>query len=168
MATRRGKHSALWEFLDASGVLEKGCDAEIKAVKKAYRKKYFTEYKHRQRQNKKEFAVRFEKSSGELGRMQDAAVKHHLSVPAFIKSAAHAYLERTYIVPNRLMVAHLEQLLSDCLNEIKTIAVNKERFWEREQKLDRIERCIVTLEDRMNEVFQNPHLYSHDHKNKIP
>lgn len=160
---RRRKNSPMWEFLEASGVLEKGSDEEIKAVKKAYRKKYFLEFKQKQRRNKPEYTIHFSKPSGELGRITEAAKKHHLSVPAFLKSAAFAYLERTYIVPNRLMVAYLEQLLSDCLNEVKAISKTKERFWEREQKLDRIEKRIEKLESQVNELFCNPTLYSHDH-----
>ncbi len=163
----RRKNSPMWEYLEASGVLEKGSDEEIKAVKKDYRKKYFLEFKQKQRRNKPEYTVHFTKSNGELGRIVAAAKKHHLTVPALLKSAAFAYLERTYIVPNRLMVAHLEQLLSDCLNEIKSISHTKERFWEREQKLDRIERRIQKLESQMNEVFRNPTLFSHDHQNQI-
>ena len=159
------KKSPFWDYLDASGVLEKGSDDEIKAVKKAYRKKYFTEYKRKRRGCKKEFTVLLEKSTGELSRIEGAAQRHKLSVPAFMKSAANAYLERTYIVPNRLMIANLEQMISNCLNEIKAIAVKREKFWEREQKLELVEICIVKLETKMNEVFRNPALY--DHQNQI-
>jgi len=155
----------MWEYLGASGVLERGIEEEIKAVKKAYRKKYLLEFKQKQRKNKQEYIVHFSKTNGEQGRILGAAKKRNLSVPAFLISAAFAYLERTYIVPNRLMVANLEQLLSDCLNEIKSISKTKERFWEREQRIDRIEQRIEKLETQINEVFRNPALFSHDHQN---
>jgi len=164
---RRRKNSPFWEFLNASGVLEKGNDEEIKSVKKTYRKKYFKEFKRKQRKNNPEFTVHFSKLGHEYEQIISAAKKHDLSIPAFIKSAAIAYLNRTYIVPNRLMIAHLEQLLSDCLNEVKSISIKRERFWEREQKLERIEKIIERLEEEMNQVFRNPSLYSHDHQNKI-
>lgn len=159
------KNSPFWEYLEASGVLEKGSDEEIKAVKKAYRKKYFTEYKRSQRKRNAEFTVVLSKFDGVFERINNAATKHHLSIPAFLKKAALAYLEKIYIVPNRLMVANLEQLLSNCLNEIKGITYSKERWWEREHKLDRIEKRIAKLETEMNALFQNPALYSHDHQN---
>jgi|SRR5689334_4944299 len=165
---RRRKHSPLWEYLEASGVLEKGSDEEIKAVKRAYRKKYLLEFKRKQRAVKHEYTVIFSKHNGELGRIIKAASSHHLSVPAFLKAAAFSYLDRTYIVPNRLMVAHFEQLLSDCLNEIKAISYKKDHWWERQQKLDRIEKRIEKLESEMNNLFHNPILYSNDHQNKIP
>ncbi|MEO8087791.1 MAG: hypothetical protein ABI763_13275 [Bacteroidota bacterium] len=164
---RKRKNSPMWEFLQASGVLEKGSDEEIKAVKKEYRKKYFLEFKKKQRKNKPEFTLHFSNANGEYERIRQASRKHHVSIPSFIKSAAFAYLERTYLVPNRLMVAHLEKLLADCLNEIKSIANTKERFWEREQKLDRIERRIEKLETDVSELFRNPTLLTHDHQNQI-
>lgn len=164
---RRRKKSLFWDYLDASGVLEKGSDEEIKAVKKAYRKKYFLEFKQDQRKNKPEFTVHFDKNNGELERITEAAKKHQQSIPGFIKNAAFAYLEQRYIVPNRLMVAHLEQILSDCLNEIKSISTRKERFWEREEKLDRIEKRIGSLESAMMDAFHNPSLYTHDNQNQI-
>jgi hypothetical protein len=164
---RRRKNSPLWKYLEDNGVLEKGSDAEIKAVRKAYWKKYFLEYKQKQRKNKPEYIVHFSKNNGEHGRILEAAMKHQMKVPAFLKASAFAYLGNTYVVPNRLMIAHLEQILSDCLNEIKAIAHTKERFWEREQKLDRIEKRIENLEEQMNEAFRNPALFSHDHQNQI-
>ena len=157
----------MWDYLEASGVLEKGSDEEIKAVKKSYRKKYFLEFKKQQRRTKPEFTVHFSKTDGELNRICQAAKRHQLTVPAFLKSAAFAYIERTYLVPNKLMVAHMEQLLADCLNEIKSIVHTKERWWEREQKLDRIEKRIIKLEEQVNLLFRNPTLYSDDHQNQI-
>ncbi|CAN5567100.1 hypothetical protein BH11BAC1_BH11BAC1_06640 [soil metagenome] len=65
------------------------------------------------------------------------------------------------------MIAHLEQLLSNCLNEIKAISITNEKFWQREQTLARIEQTIQKLETQMNEVFRNPTLFSYDHQNKI-
>jgi hypothetical protein len=164
---RTRKNSPLWEYLESSGVLEKGSDEEIKAARKRYWKKYFLEYKQKQRKNKPEFIVHFSKSKGEYVSIVEAARKHQLKVSAFLKAAAFAYLNRTYIVPNRLMIANLEQLLSNCLNEIKSIAYTKEKFWEREQKLERIEKRVEKLETQMSDVFKNPTLFSHDHQNQI-
>jgi hypothetical protein len=61
----------------------------------------------------------------------------------------------------------LEQLLSECLNEIKMLVKSKERFFfGREDKLDAIEKRIIKLESQINEVFRNPPLI-HDHKNQV-
>jgi hypothetical protein len=161
-------NSGMWDYLDAVGVLEKGTDAEIKAAKKAYRKKYFLEYKQRQRINKPEYTINFKKDNGEHTRISLAAKQHKMTVTAFLHSAVLAYLNRSYIVPDRLQVARLEQLLSDCLNEIKSIIKPKEKyFWEREQRIELIEKRIQKLEVQVNDIFRNPPLIQNDHQNQI-
>jgi hypothetical protein len=165
---RRNRHSKLWEYLEASGVLEKGSDEEIKAVKRAYRKKYFLEYKKKQRSSKPEYTIKFSKSNGEHATVTLAAKRHKLTVTAFIHSATLAYLRNSYIVPDRIQIARLELLLSECLNEIKTLVKPKKRFfWEREQKFERIEKRIEKLEVQINEIFRNPPMLSNDRQNQI-
>jgi hypothetical protein len=165
---RKGRHSKLWEYLESSGVLEKGSDEEIKAVKRAYWKQYFLEYKRKQRISKPEYTVYFSKENGEHTGVCLAAKQHKLTVTAFIQEATLGYLRNTYIVPDKIQIARLEQLLSDCLNEIKTIVKPREKyFWERDNKMEAIERRIEKLEMQINEVFRNPPLISHDRQNKI-
>ena len=164
----RKNNSGMWEYLDAVGVLEKGTDEEIKAAKKAYRKKYFLEYKQKQRSNKPEYTINFKKENGEHGRISLAAKQHKMTVTSFIRSAVLAYLNRTYIVPDRLQIARLEQLLSDCLNEIKSIIKPKERyFWEQEQRIELIEKRIQNLEAQVNDIFRYPPLMQNDYQNQI-
>lgn len=164
--SRKGRHSKLWEHLEASGVLEKGSDDEIKAVKREYRKKYLLEYRRRQRASQPEINVLFSKSYGDYQTVLQSAEKHNQQIAAFIRNATLAYIRQTYIVPDKLQVAHLEQLLSDCLNEIKTIIKPKDRyFWERDQRLELIERKIEKLEVQIDELFRNPPRY--DRENKI-
>lgn len=163
---RKGK---LWEYLVKTGVLEKGNDDEIKAAKRAYRKQYFLEYKKQQRQNKPEYAISFSKQKGEHEKIITAAKNHKMTIPSFLKAAAFAYLNRTYIVPDRMQLARLYQVLSDCLNEIKSLTAKKERFFfDREQKMDAIEKRIQKLEYQISEIFGNPPLVTkHDYQNQI-
>lgn len=154
----------MWDYLDSVGVLEKGTDAEIKAAKKAYRKQYFLQYKRCQRAKKPEYTINFKEESGEHGRIVLAAEKHHMTIPQFLKAAILAYLERKYVVPNRDQVAFLEQALSSCLNEIQAIARKKERsFWDRNDKLESIEKRIVGLENEIDRLFRKPPLLQSSH-----
>ena len=154
----------MWDYLDVVGVLEKGTDEEIKAAKKAYRKKYFLAYKQKQRSNRPEYTINFKKENGEHGRISLAAKQHKMTVSSFLRCAVLAYLERTYIVPDRLQVARLEQMLSDCLNEIKSIIKPKEKyFWEREKRIELIEKSIQKLEARVNDIFRHPPQMQNDH-----
>lgn len=166
---RKEKYSAMWDYLEKAGVLEKGTDAEIKAAKKAYRKTYFLKYKQAQRKKKPELTINFKKENGDYDTISIAAKRHKMTLTAFVRQAALAYLKRTYVVPNSGQIARLEQLLSECLNEIKTIVTFKEKyFWQRKDKLDQIEKRIQQLETQISEVFRNPPLaIQNDHQNQI-
>jgi len=109
-------------------------------------------------------------NNGEHGRIQHGARKHGMTVTAFVRRAALAYLDRTYLVPNALQIARLEQLLSDCLNEIQAVVHKKEKFfWERDNKLEAVERRIEKLERQIEEALRYPPplLYPDDRQNKV-
>lgn len=164
---RRNRKSELWKYLDTLGVLDNGNESAIKDAKRRYRKQYFQNYKRKQRALKPEFIVPLSKSNGEYSRVVTAAKRHNISPTAFLKQATMAYLSQTFLVPDRLQVAQLELLLSECLNEIRSIVKQKERFfWDLDQKYTRIEKRIEKLEGDIDRVFRNPPL-THDNKNKI-
>ena len=154
---KNGKNSGMWAYLDASGVLEKGTEADIKAAKKAYRKQYHLNYIRKIRASKPEFTVNLSKGNGEYSRILSAAKHHGRTVPTFLRLAVLAYINKTFIVPDRLMVAKLEQLLAQCLNEIQQIVRQKEKyFWGKEQKFKDIENRIDKLESEISEVLKQP------------
>jgi len=151
------KKSGIWAYLDASGVLEKGTEEEIKAAKKAYRKQYHLNYIRKIRASKPEFTVNLSKDNGDYSRISSSAKAHKTSIPAFLRMATLAYINKTYIIPDRLLIAKLEQLLSQCLNEIQTIVKQKEKyFWGKEQKFKDIEKRIEKLETEIGEMFKQP------------
>lgn len=162
--------NGMWKYLDEIGVLEKGNDEEIRAAKKTYRKNYLLRYKQEQRKKKPEYNVYFSKENGEYERISSAAKKHKMAVTAFVLQASLAYIDKTYIVPDRMQVAQLEQLLSECLNEIQLLVRQKEKFfWDRDNKLQAIEKRIEKLEREIHEVFRNPPLSlpHYDRQNQI-
>lgn len=154
---RKSRHSELWKYLEASGVLEKGSDEEIKAVKREYRKKSMHAFKQKQRKTKPEYIVNFDVHNGEHGRVELASKRHNLSMSAFIRLAVLAYIDRTYIVPNPQQIAQFESALSSCLHEISTIVKAKEKwYWQREEKMESIEKRIAHLESVTDEIFRHP------------
>ncbi|MBP6977632.1 MAG: hypothetical protein KBB71_04890 [Lentimicrobiaceae bacterium] len=163
------KHKGgMWQYLESSGVLEKGTDEEIKLAKKRYRKGYYLKYKQNQRQHKPEFTVNFSNEKGEYSTIEHAARKHKMSVTAFIRASALAYLNRSYLVPNQDQVASFELILSQCLNEIRSIVKVKEKYhWEREQKFEAIEKRIEKLELQIDQIFRNPPLLQYDSQGQI-
>jgi len=158
MREQKNSKGGLWSYLEALGILENGSDEEIKRAKKAYRKIYFTKHKRIQRASQKEFTLRFSKENEEFAKLDFLAKQHKMKTIKFIKSAVMAYINQTYIVPDRLQIATLEQLLSQCLNEIQRIVKQKERFrYEREQKYEIIEGKIAQLENEMHRVLKCPY-----------
>jgi|SRR5665213_154716 len=152
-------NSALWEYLESMGVLEKGTDEEIKAAKKAYRKIYLLKYKQNQRIKKPEFIISFSNEKGEFSRVQSAAKRHNMTITGFIRSSTLAYIEQRYLVPDSLKIAKIEQILAECLNEVQSIVKSKERFlWDREDKYKAIEKRIEKLEGQIDAIFRHPPL----------
>ena len=163
----RKNNSKMWEYLGLSGVLEKGTAEEIETAKKAYRKNYLLSYKQKQRSRKPEFTISFSKEKGEFGKVEKEAKKHDLAITGFIHLATLAYINQTYIVPNALQLSKLQQVLSDCLNEIQSIVRFKEKYhWERNSKLEAIEKRIEKLEKQIDEIFRHPPLCTLQHDNK--
>ena len=165
MSRRTGK---MWEYLESTGILEKGTEEEIKLAKKTYRKEYLLKYKQKQRSDKPEFTINFSKDKGEYNRVVHEAKRHNQTITSFIYSATLGYINQTYVVPNIDQLAKLEQILSDCLNEIQSIVRFKEKYhWERDRKLETIEKRIEKLEKQIDELFRHPPLSPNDSKNQI-
>ncbi len=154
-----GKHKGgMWEYLDALGVLERGNDEEIKQAKKAYRKQYFTLHKRKVRAKRKEYTIGFSDENGEQLKLAYTARQHKMKVTSFLKSAVMAYIDKTYIVPDKYQIAEIEQVLAQCLNEIQAMVKQKERFsFQREFKYERIEKRIMQLETDIHFILRNPY-----------
>ncbi len=154
---KKARKGALWAYLDASGVLEKGTEEEIKSAKKAYWKEYILNYRRKQRADKPEFIVWLSKKNGDYFKIFISAKQHKMAMTTFLRSSALAYVNKTFIVPDRLQIVELKQLLSQCLNEIQTIVKQKEKyFWGKEQKFKDIEKRIEKLESDLTKKLEQP------------
>jgi hypothetical protein len=158
MAKQR-RDTGLWSFLEHSGVLENGDADQIAAAKKLYRKAYLKAYKQKQRKEKPEFLVQFSEKE-HYSRVAKAAKKHHLSISAFLKNATLAYLDRSYLIPDRIVVGKLALLLEGCLNDVRAISTTKTKHtsFVLEEKYEAIERRIGVLQDHIRDLFCYPAL----------
>ena len=158
MHKSKKQSGGMWEYLDSLGILENGSDEAIKQAKKDYRKLYFTKHKQKQRALFHEYTIRFSKEKVEYAKVDGMAKQHNMKINAFIKSAVLAYINKTYIVPDRLQIARLEQLTAQCLNEIQSIVKQKEKYsYEREQKYELLEKRFEKLEDDISSVLKCPY-----------
>jgi len=148
----------IWKFLEEKGVLENGTDEQIKRAKKEYRKLYIFNYKRKQRQDNTEYVIALSRHKGEHKRVSEASTTHKTSITAFIKQATLAYLDKTYLVPDKDHVAELEQTLSQCRNEIQRISRN--RIQPVKDQIQAIEKRIADMEESINTIFRHPPLSS--------
>ncbi len=158
MSNTKKHKGGMWEYLESTGVLDWGSYEEIKQAKKAYRKKYFTLHKRKQRASKREFTLGFSKDNEEFVNIVNTAKAHNMKITEFLKSAVMAYINQSFVVPDHWQVAELEQILSQCLNEIQTIVKQKERYsYDREYKYELIEKRIEKLESEISSVLRCPY-----------
>jgi|HubBroStandDraft_3_1064219.scaffolds.fasta_scaffold166439_2 hypothetical protein len=165
---RPKENTRLYNFLASVGLQDDSPVEQIIAAKKQYRKTYLLEHKQKHRKANPEFLVQLSKENGEYETITESAKKHSMPVSVFLKKSTIAYINQFYVVPNRVQLAKMEQLLSQCLNEIQTIVKSKERFfWEREQKFEAIEMRIIKLESEIKEVICNPPLKQNDSQTQV-
>lgn len=146
----------LWAYLESTGVLTNGTDAEIKAAKKQYRKQYILNYKRNQRIENVEYSILLSAKNGELEKIKTEADRHKTTNTAFLKLAVLAYINKTFIVPDKAQVAQLEQLLMKCLNEIKLLSGS--RFFKDGEKIkyELLAKRIEKLEIELSALFRKP------------
>jgi len=111
------KKSSLYTFLESSGVLEHGTDAEIQKVRKEYWREYKRTWRKGQRKKVKEFTPSFSREEVKL--LTEAARNHKMSRTGYIKRATLSYTDKMYIVPDALEVRRISQLLAMNYNLMK-------------------------------------------------
>lgn len=151
------KESGVRQYLRRAGILDTGTPEDIALAKRAYWRQYHYNHRKAQRKEHPEVVIGLSRADGTYDRISQGAKKHHMTLAAFIRASALAYLTETYIVPDRAFLAHLEELLAKCVNEVQAIAGAKEKyFWQREQKIETIDARIERLENEVLELFRNP------------
>ena len=149
------RSDTLWQFLEQSGALERNDPKELRALRKAYQRKYQRGYKKRRRSSNPEFSIYFDQEESKI--IAQAARKHNLSQSRFIKQAALSYCLQTYLVPNPVAIGKIEQLLSHCLNELRIISEFKEGVLrDREADYDRFKQILLKLDRKLSQVFRTP------------
>jgi len=113
------KRTSVYQFLEESGVLEKGTVQEITQARRRYWSQYKREWRRQKRRNEKELTPSFTKD--ELKMVGEAASKHHTSRTRFIKQATLAYISKAFIIPDGSEVRHIRQLLAMNYNLLKEL-----------------------------------------------
>ncbi len=158
----------MYEYLEASGVLDTGTEEAIAEVRKEYWKKYKATWRKQKRQTEKELTTSW--TADEIKELTKAARHHNMSRVAFIKSAAIAYANKSFIVPDKTGVQRITQLLAMNYNLIQELIEERtfpllsgKPILERIEKLEKEIRVSLyspkTIEQLIIDAFaSNPHL----------
>jgi len=113
------KKIGIYQFLEASGILESGTDDAIKEARKQYWRTYKSTWRRTKRREEKELTTSW--AADEVKTLSEAALIHKISKTQFIKQATLAYINKAYIVPDRDAVLRIVQLLAMTYNTVEEL-----------------------------------------------
>jgi ACT domain-containing protein len=165
------KQNSLYTYLETTGVLTHGDDEAILQARKKYWKEYKREWRKNKRKQEKEITTSWKKD--ELKDLIHAVKLHNTSRSAFIKAATIAYVNKTYIVRDRMEVQRIAQLLAlnyNCILEMtEEHTLTQKDIKPLLEKINSLEHTILsslhnpkTLDQLVAEaVSTNPHQKSY-------
>lgn len=155
---RKLRHNTgLWQFLNRTGVLERGDKLEIENAKKEYRKIYLREYKRKHRQARKEYLISY--TSEEAKAIQKSASEHRISESQWIKRAAQAYSEQTFLVPDQEVLQKILQLTMLCRSQIAMVSQRDPQSWfSSNRNYKTLQKAIEKMEAEISNTYLKPPL----------
>jgi hypothetical protein len=145
MTRRIKKGSGIYAYLEASGILATGTDAEIAAMRKQYYKEYKKNWRKEKRSREREFTVAYDET--ELKIIGEAASKVHKTCARFIHEAALAYCTKHYLL-DTVVLNDIRETLTRTCSTLESIAENS-NMQDRVtnlllQKIDALETAILS------------------------
>ncbi len=147
------RNSGMWLYLENLGVLSSGSDEQIKQAKLAYRKIYYRNHKRQKRKEGLEVLICLNKL--ERSHLEREAKRHGQKLPTFIREATLSYIRQVYMVVDRKVVAHIQQLLFQTVHEIQVIAKQKHWFTN-PSKFEKLEQIIEKLDNEIIQALTKP------------
>lgn len=146
----------LQDYLEQSGVLETGDAAAIEAVKQQYKRDYQAAYRRARRKSHPQTTVTLDQDQWET--LSEAAQRHHLSLPAFLRKAALAYLNQSYVVPDKRVIARLEQIISLMRTDTQIMArhISKQGYEDLAKLYPSLMERLIRLERQVSAALRQP------------
>ena len=152
---RKPKHTGgIYAFLETSGVLQTNDDVLIKQAKRKYWAEYKRKWRLSKRHSGKEFTIFLDGEDLQL--ITKATKAHGRKLPDFFKTAVLAYLSKQYIVPDRIAVYQIRELLSLNYTALQAISDSNKIHWNLSRQLL---KQIEGLEREILDCLQNPKLH---------
>lgn len=121
------RNSKIRNYLFQTGALETRDETIIKKVKQQYWREYDKNKKRDRRKAKRTFTVSFQIQK--LDKLRSQAKYNGTNIPEYIKQAVKADISNTYVIPHAHILRHIQQLLINCKQQLKTIADKDAKNW---------------------------------------
>lgn len=141
----------MYAYLDSIKVLENGTAIDIAQAKKDYYRIYKSQWRKNDRKHSKVFEILLK--DDEYTEIAMAAKAHKLSKTRFIKTAALAYLDKRFIVPDMHSIGVIRQLLALNYSTLQSLFEENKLPFEIGRDLL---RQMATLENSILSSLVNP------------
>ncbi len=149
-------NSKLYAFLDQQGLIPNGSAQEIANAKKEYKRAYQRKYRRKQRKERPEVTVILTKAEWKL--LTDTATGHFFTLSSYLREAALAYTNQTYIVPNQLQIAEIQQRIRLLQSDIQLMVkwLDRLRYHELKDMIPALIKRIMVIESQLVSLITRP------------
>ncbi|MEO0898672.1 MAG: hypothetical protein AAFY71_19825 [Bacteroidota bacterium] len=144
---RAKKESGLRNYLKEQGLTKNSDPKLLEAAKRTYQRHYNRNYKQQRRKEYPEVTVSL--SQNQYHSLTQFAQGHHLTLASFLREAALAYCNSTFVVPNHAQVASVEQKLLLMQTDVHMIAKHLKKL-----SIADLSQAYTALEDRFLQLEQ--------------
>ena len=145
----------VWKYLQDSGVLDHGSAEEIDAARKTYWREFRRQNKAKRRLERPEINVALTDKTM-LDMFKEAAKDHNRSLSGFIRDSVVAYLEKSFVNPNREDWNKVLQVLYKMEIEIRKISEDDLEAGNYHRNYELLIEKLMQLESDLEVVLQNP------------
>jgi len=150
-------YTSLQDYLNKSGVLERGNTEEIAQARKEYRRYYMRQYKREKRGNKEEIVLSISKIFHK--KLNTSARQHGVSIPRFLLEIVRAHINSAPVVHHPDRFAELEIEIARLHSELVFIGDKMMQtpyepdITEVIQKVESIEKTLINLHSRVQKLY---------------
>ena len=150
----------VWKYLQDSGVLDHGSAEDIEAARKTYWRFYRSKNKSDRRKLRPEINVGLT-GKAMLEMFKEAAKDHNRSLSAFIRDSVVAYLEKSFVNPNKQDWNKILQVLYKIEIEIRKISEDDQEAGNYHRNYELLIEKLMKLESELESTLHNPRMLEH-------
>ena len=150
----------VWKYLQDSGVLDYGSAEDIEEARKTYWREFRRQNKAKRRLERPEINVALTGKTM-LEMFTEAAKDHNRSLSAFIRDSVVAYLEKSFVNPNKQDWHKILQVLYKIEIEIRRISEDDLEAGNYHRNYELLIEKLMKLESEIESTLHNPRMLEH-------